>query len=717
MLRGENHMFWRALSLRSKLMLLALAGLITAVVISFWQLQQSYRARQSALKSDFKIHASSVAGGIAANFSERYFDVQAFALNAVFHSGNKEQMTSVLNSLVAGYQVYDTIMFVDAAGAFVASNNKSFDGRALDTKVMEGRSFADTPWFQRAYRGETTDDKFRGFSGSTVEDLQVDPISTALHGSTLQGLSFSKAVVAADGRVAGVVTARASLRFIESEMRASFERLRQRGLQTTQVLLMNKDGLLSAEITSELVAEKGEVKRNQDRILRWNVATQQGQLAAQEAIAGRSGAVLEFDRVGRIERLWGYSPLREQRFPVGLNWSVVVSASVDEVLGDLLLQRNIAYSSLAFVLFAFGLIGYGTARSVSRELLECSIRMREDTVRLVEAGDDLNEALRKVAEHDPDDSSHVADAEEQGKGILREIEGRTAALMECGELLQGIHRDLGANLERSSVVIESVRSANGEIHLMDEISSRLDELQSKITAINEIVFKAQLVSFNASIEANRAGQLGKGFASIAAEIQLLSDSTEQIAREINEISSKTQKKMIETAGSLRSRLGGVERVAADWTGTLESVLNGLPAIARTVQETAQSLQRQDKVVGHICETVENVEVALAKAGQIRSEVNRHVQDVRQQSYRLEDLVQDLGHVVKGVRTRSRLKRSSQQDGTVPTKGLQVSPERARADAVDRLAQKMRPRLVVESDGHEPEVTALSNKQENNRRAG
>jgi hypothetical protein len=710
-------MFWRALSLRSKLMLLTLAGLITAVFISFWQLRQSYRARQSALKSDFRIHAASAAGGIAANFSERYTDVQAFALNSVFQSGNREQMTNVLNSLVAGYQVYDTVMFVDAVGSFVASNNKSFDGRALDTKVMEGRSFADTPWFQRAFRGESSDDKVRGFSGSTVEDLQVDPISTALHGSTLQGVSFSKAVIASDGSVAGVLTARASLRFVESELRSSFERLRQSGLQTAQFLLMNKDGLLSAEITPELLGEKGEVKRNQDRILRWNVATQQGQFAAQEAVAGRSGSVVEFDRVGRLERLWGYAPLREQRFPEGFNWSVVVSVSADEVLGDLLLQRNISYASLAFVLFAFGLLGYGTARSISRELLECSVRMKDDTLRLVEAGDELNEALRKIADHDPAEAADVAVAEEQGKGMLLEIEGRTVALSECSTLLQGMHGDLGASLERSGVIIESVRMANGEILLMDEISSRLDELQGKISVINEIVFKAQLVSFNASIEANRAGQFGKGFASIAAEIQLLSEATEQVAREINEISLKTQKKMVETTVSLRTRLGVAERTASDWAGSLVSVRDGLPAIARAVQETADSMHRQDQVVGRICETVERVEAALVKAGQIRSEVNRHVQDVREQSYRLEDLVQDLGHVVKGVRTRSRLKKSANQDGLVSTRGTQVSTERARADAVDRLAQKMRPRLVVESDGHEPDVSDLSIKQESNRRAG
>ncbi|MEY3903984.1 MAG: hypothetical protein RL189_3290 [Pseudomonadota bacterium] len=717
MLRGENQMFWRALSLRSKLMLLTLAGLFTAVFISFWQLRQSYRARQSALKSDFRIHAASAAGGIAANFAERYTDVQAFALNSVFQSGNREQMTNVLNSLVAGYQVYDTIMFVDATGAFVASNNRSFDGRALDTKVMDGRSFADTPWFQRAFRGESSDDKLRGFSGSTVEDLQVDPISTALHGATLQGMSFSKAVIASDGRVAGVVTARASLRFVESEMRSSFERLRQSGLQTAQLLLMNKDGLLSAEITSDLLGEKGEVKRNQDRILRWNVATQQGQFAAQEAVAGRSGSVVEFDRVGRVERLWGYAPLREQRFPEGFNWSIVVSVSADEVLGDLLLQRNISYGSLAFVLFAFGLLGYGTARSISRELLECSVRMKEDSIRLVEAGDELNEALRKVADHDPEEAGRVAVVEEQGKGMLDEIEKRTAALAECSVVLQRMHGDLGVSLERSGVVIESVRSVNAEILIMDEISSRLDELQGKLAAINEIVFKAQLVSFNASIEANRAGQFGKGFASIAAEIQLLSESTEQVAREINEISTKTQRKMIETTGSLRARMGGMERNAADWAGSLESVRSGFPAIVRCVQETAESLQGQDQVVGRICETVERVEVALAKASQIRSEVNRHVQDVREQSYRLEDLVQDLGHVVKGVRTRSRLKKNANQDGLVASRVTQATSERARADAVDRLAQKMRPRLVVESDGHEPEVTDFAVKQESNRRAG
>ena len=74
--------------------------------------------------------------------------------------------------------------------------------------------------------------------------------------------------------------------------------------------------------------------------------------------------------------------------------------------------------------------------------------------------------------------------------------------------------------------------------------------------------------------------------------------------------------------------------------------------------------------------------------------------------------------VRGQRTRSRGRRQSQTQSAVAAvfkRSQDLSPDQVRADAVDRLAQKMRPRLVVKSEDSEPEVTDTSSDDINSRR--
>lgn len=708
-------MFWRALSLRSKLLFLALAGLATVVVFAFLQANQNFQARTTAQKSEYTSRAMLAGQNVSSSFFERAADIDAFASNTVFQSNQREAMTSVLNSLVAGYQVYDTIMFVDASGKFLASNTKTFDGRALDNKTMEGRSFAETPWFQGVIKAEPKNEKPRLVGGAFFEDLQVDPISSALHGTTLQGVGFSRAVNGPDGNRVGVITARVSIRFVESELQRIFESMRYSGVQTAQLMLLNRDGLLSAEVSSEVIGEKGEVKRNQDRILRWNVATQLGQAAAQEAVSGKTGALVEVDRVTRAERLWGYHQIKDPRIPESLNWSVLVSAASDEVMSDITNQKRIFYSLLFMFTVVFGLVGYGAARSLVREYLEYSVKLKDETIRLIEVGDELNEALKRIGSLDSVGVESISDVLQKGRDILTQSETRGEALSESAKALRNFISDASSVRNDLGPVVDGLSGIEEAAQLIGGIEQSLDEIHGHLAELNDLVFKAQLVGFNASIEANRAGQHGKGFANVAKEIRGFSEVTEKLSREVSDAVSKSRKQIFDASAVFRQRISTTVQMVSEATKSSHQMNTPLPSVVEAIELSVQSLREQDQIVRNICDQVDMVESALNQTGNIRVELNRHVQDVREQSYRIEDVVQDLGHAVRGLRVRSRLKKN--QTTQVFRRGSDISPERARADAVDRLAQKMRPRLVVESEEHEPEVNESALRQESSKRAG
>lgn len=71
-----------------------------------------------------------------------------------------------------------------------------------------------------------------------------------------------------------------------------------------------------------------------------------------------------------------------------------------------------------------------------------------------------------------------------------------------------------------------------------EITKVISEVAAKTQVINEIVFKTKLLSFNASVEAARAGDQGRGFSVVAEEVGNLAKMSGDAAKEISNITEE-----------------------------------------------------------------------------------------------------------------------------------------------------------------------------------
>lgn len=100
-------------------------------------------------------------------------------------------------------------------------------------------------------------------------------------------------------------------------------------------------------------------------------------------------------------------------------------------------------------------------------------------------------------------------------------------------------------LDSMAELVKSMDKISAATGTVIEISQIMSEIGEETKVIDEIVFQTKLLSFNASVEAERAGEHGRGFAVVAQEVgnlaQLSGRAATSISTKISQSVSHTEK--------------------------------------------------------------------------------------------------------------------------------------------------------------------------------
>ncbi len=166
--------------------------------------------------------------------------------------------------------------------------------------------------------------------------------------------------------------------------------------------------------------------------------------------------------------------------------------------------------------------------------------------------------------------------------------------------------------EAISEVVRSNEKMQKLVEAMDEINIASEQISKIIKTIEDIAFQTNLLSLNASIEAARAGQYGKGFSVVAEEVRLLasrssnavkntseliqksveavrhgSELTNDTASSLNQVVAKTKKAgdlVVEIVTSTDEQLSGTNSI----NNGIEQILGVVQSNSAAAQEAAAS---------------------------------------------------------------------------------------------------------------------------------
>lgn len=194
------------------------------------------------------------------------------------------------------------------------------------------------------------------------------------------------------------------------------------------------------------------------------------------------------------------------------------------------------------------------------------------------------------------------------------------------ESFDALNRSVDARKATATMMVE-VMSSVEELQIsvkngLSEISSittTMSQIHEKAKVINEIVFQTKLLSFNASVEAARAGDFGKGFSVVAAEMAKLAQASGLAAKEIEEIITAG---IEQTQNQIKNATDNLNRAAEKTSyssnnlnsrrGEVSQIFSELIEATKLTNEKSQQIsaatKEQDLGVKEINNALQNLEV-------------------------------------------------------------------------------------------------------------
>ncbi|MFC7518386.1 methyl-accepting chemotaxis protein [Herbaspirillum sp. GCM10030257] len=227
----------------------------------------------------------------------------------------------------------------------------------------------------------------------------------------------------------------------------------------------------------------------------------------------------------------------------------------------------------------------------------------------------------------------------------KEISANTAQLLKAMEEVNQVADDTTmattdavGNLRRMDLtmqrMVNATESINGKLAALSEKASNINAV---LTTITKVADQTNILSLNAAIEAEKAGEAGRGFSVVATEIRRLADQTsvatwdiEQMLKEMQSAVSASVMGMDKFSEEIRRSVEETQQVS----DTLGSVIEQVQKLPPRFDMVLEGMQSQAIGASQITETMTQLNEATQQAVDALKATSEAVQQLQ---YAAQDL--------------------------------------------------------------------------------
>lgn len=337
----------------------------------------------------------------------------------------------------------------------------------------------------------------------------------------------------------------------------------------------------------------------------------------------------------------------------------------------------------------------------SRGLSQMTVQQARSLAKTAEHVREIKDTVKKNAEAATkacELSLFSESAAQKGKTVVRQM---ISAITEINDANQNIQSQIADSNKKIAEIVDVIA-----------------EIGRKTKVINDIVYQTKLLSFNASVEAARAREHGRGFGIVAEEVRNLAQMSGKAAREITLLLDEGVQKVEGIVHETRSRVENLAqeagskveagtRIANQCSQVLDEIVKNVTSvnqmaldISNSSDEQAQGVEEVFKAVGHIDEVTQDGALVAVDTAKVGEELSRQAKALRK-------VVGELVRTVRGGAVKSTVPASSVESG--PTLGAATLLEDviARSEAGPQAEPEPKVEVAADKASSEPQGPAMN----------